>query len=219
MKVKDLVKSKLLQYLSSEISKEHLWKWAVDILHNMLNGDIFDIRYLEIWGIITGLAEVNDIDDLYCNKLVHQFIKILTGKEDASFTIAIQIPKKFVVNNLSQTKNILLKHSSKKQLSKSEVTELELITQKEMAAINTLNEILEVQITDSLKLGYEFYSDEGRIEFNLKSTVFISEDMSIALEDDLLEKIITLLECYNGKRCFYVHIGFYNGDVNISIQT
>lgn len=37
--------------------------------------------------------------------------------------------------------------------------------------------------------------------------------------DDLLEKIITLLECYDGKRCFYVYIGFYNGDVNISIQT
>lgn len=217
--MKDLVKSQLLKYLSGEISKEHLCKWAVDILHDMLKGDIFDIGYLEIWGIITGLAEMSDIDDLCCNKLAHQFVQILTGEECASFTIAIQIPQKFVVNNLLQTKNILLKYSGEKQLSKTEVAALEFITQKEMGAINTLNEILEMQIRDLLKLGYEFYSDEGRIEFNLKSTVFISEDMSMTLENDLLAKIIALLECYDGKRCFYVYAGFNNGVVNISIQT
>lgn len=40
MEVTNLVNNKLLQYLSNEISRENLYKWALDVLHNMLTGDI-----------------------------------------------------------------------------------------------------------------------------------------------------------------------------------
>ena len=78
--------------------------------------------------------------------------------------------------------------------------------------------MLELQITDLLKLGYDFCAEERRVDFNLKSTVFISEDISMSLEDVFLTKIITLLECYDGKKCFCVHTSFIDGVGNISIQ-
>lgn len=218
MEVKDLVRNKLTQYLAKDISKEDLYKWSIDILHKMLKGDIFDIRYLEIWGMITELTEINDIDDFYCDELIYRFSKILSGEKSASFAFAIQIPKKSVVNNLSQIKEILQKYSVEKQLLKSEILELKFATQKTIDTVNTLNEILELQIIDLLKLGYEFCVDESRVDFNLKKTVFISEDMSMSLEEDFLAKIITLLECYDGKKCFYVYTSFKDGVGNISIQ-
>lgn len=53
IEIKDLTKNKLTQYLSKKISKDELYKWSVEILHKMLKGEIFSIKYLEIWGIIT----------------------------------------------------------------------------------------------------------------------------------------------------------------------
>lgn len=68
MEVKYLLKTKLLQYLSNEISKEKLYKWAVDLLHKMLKGDIFDRSHLEIWGIVTQLTGFSDIDEKSISK-------------------------------------------------------------------------------------------------------------------------------------------------------
>lgn len=218
MEVKNLVKTKLSQYLSKEISRQNLYKWSLDLLHKMLKGDILDIKYLEIWGMITELTKINDVGDSYCDELVYRFNEILLGNKCASFAIAIQIPKKFVVNNLSQTKRILQKYSLEKQLLGIEVSELKFATQKTMGSINTLNEILELQIIDLLKLGYEFYADESRVDFNLKHTVFISEDTSMSLEHDFLEKIIALLECYEGKKYFCIYTNFDKGIGSISIQ-
>lgn len=218
MEVKDLVRNKIIQYLAKDISKEDLYRWSIDILHKMLKGDIFDIRYLEIWGMITELTEINDIDDLYCDELIHRFSKILSGDKSASFAFAIQIPKKFVVNRLPRVYEILQKYSAEEQLLKSEILELKVATEKTIDTVNTLNEILELQIINLLKLGYEFCVDEMRVYFNLKKTVFISEDMSMPLEKDLLTKIITLLECYDGKRCFYVYTSFNGGAGSVSIQ-
>lgn len=89
---------------------------------------------------------------------------------------------------------------------------------KRSSRFDTLNGLLKLQIIDLINLGYEFNDDENCVEFGLKSTVFISEDASMSLEDELLLKIIILLECYNGKRCFYVHVTYNNGIGSISIQ-
>lgn len=214
--MKDLVKLQLSRYLSNEISKETLYKWALDLLHEMLGGDIFKINYLEIWGIVTGLVEINDIDDFYCDEMIHRFFKILSGDENDSFTFAMKIPEKFVVNNLSSTKKILRKYSIDRHLSLNEVNNLKLIIGKKINTFNALNEFLEVQIIDMLKWGYELWNDKNTIEFEPKSTVFINEDVS--LEDSFLSKLITLLECYEGKKYFFVHIIFNNGVSNISVQ-
>lgn len=219
MDVKNTVKTKLLQYLSKEITKQDLYKWSLDLLHKILKGDVFYISYLEIWVIITELTEINDLSDSYCDDLVYRFSEILMGNKCASFAFAIQIPPKFVVNNLSQTKQILQKYYLKKQLSGIEVSELISATQKTINSINTLNEMLELQIINLLNLGYEFYADEGKVDFNLKKTIFVSEDMSMSLESDFLEKIFALLECYEGKKYFCVHTNFNKGTGSISIQT
>lgn len=218
MDVKNSIKTKLLQYLSRDITKQDLYKWSLDLLHKMLKGDIFSINYLEIWVIITELTEINDVSDSYCDELVYRFSKILSGNECASFAFAIQIPEKFVVDNLSQTKQILQKYSVKKQLSNIEVSELKSATQKTINSIYTLNEMLELQIIDLLNLGYEFYADEKKVDFNLKKTIFVSEAISMSLEHDFLEKIFALLECYEGRKYFCVHTNFNKGIGSISIQ-
>ncbi|MEI6101131.1 MAG: hypothetical protein WCP73_04760 [Eubacteriales bacterium] len=216
MEIKNVIKVKISQYLSNELSKEDIYNWALGEMYKMLQGGIFEIRNVEVWGIITGLVEIKDIDDIYCDELIHQFNRILMGNENSSFSFFIRIPEKFVMNNLSQIKSILLKYSAKEQLSRTDILTLKLITDKTFNTPSTLNEVLELQILDLLKLGYDFHTNEGIINFDLKHTVFISEDTSIEL--DYLTKIIALLECYEGKKGFSVHTTFNDGIGNISIQ-
>ena len=217
MYVKCLTKAKIKQYLSKDISKEELYKWSLEILHKILKGDIIDLRYLEMWGIITGIAEINDIDNSYCDEIVRRFDRILSGEEYAAFTFFIQIPEKCVVNNLPQIKRILMKYSVEKRLTKSDIVELNLVANKKINIPGTLNEVLEIQIVELLKLGFDFLTDENSVEFNIKHTIFVSEDMS--LEEEFLAKIITLLECYEGKKGFGIHITFDSGNGSISLLT
>lgn len=218
MQINNLIKNKLLQYLSNEISKEDLYRWALDVLHSMLRGDIFKIAYLMVWGIISELTTINDIDNVYCEELAHQFSRVLSGNESASFIFAFRIPERFVLKDLLRIKNILHKYLQKECLSKSEILELKIVANQKSDGFNTLNELLKVQIIDLINLGYEFHDDKGNVEFGLKSTVFIDENASSLLEKDLLEKIITLLECYNGEKSFYIHTTFSDGVGSISIQ-
>ena len=124
MELNVMIENKFLQYLCNEISKENLRKWAIDVLHSMLKGDIFKITYLEIWGMISELTAIDDMDDFYCDELVRRFNRILSGKENASFTFAFQIPKKFVINDLLQIEDIFNKYLKGKQLSETEISEL-----------------------------------------------------------------------------------------------
>ena len=121
MELNAMIENKFLQYLCNEISKENLRKWAIDVLHSMLKGDIFKITYLEIWGMISELTAIDDMDDFYCDELVRRFNRILSGKENASFTFAFQIPKKFVINDLLQIEDIFNKYLKGKQLSEAEI--------------------------------------------------------------------------------------------------
>ena len=139
MELNVMIENKFLQYLCNEISKENLRKWAIDVLHSMLKGDIFKITYLEIWGMISELTAIDDMDDFYCDELVRRFNRILSGKENASFTFAFQIPKKFVINDLLQIEDIFNKYLKGKQLSETEISELKRIVQKSQNEFNTLN--------------------------------------------------------------------------------
>lgn len=217
MEIKSLIKTKISQYLSKEISKEDVYSWALDVMYKMLEGGILEIGNIEAWGIITGITEINDIDDVYCDEVIHRFDRILSGNENGLFNFIIKIPEKFVINNLSQTKNILIRYSTEKQLSRSDILALESITSKNFNIPSTLNEILENQIIELLNLGYTFYPNEERICFDLKHTVFVDEYTFVEL--DYLKKIIRLLECYDGTKEFSVHITFNNGVGNVSLQT
>lgn len=215
--MKDLINAKLLQYLSDQISQKELYKWSVNMLHKMLKGDILQLDYLEVWGIITGLVEISDIGKKSCDELIQQFRNILLGNAQASFTFAIQIPHKFVMQDLIHLKSSLQKRLEQKELSQKELQELKLLVQKESVSVNTLMELLKSQIINLLKLGYCFRW-ENTIIFELKSTLFISNDTEMSLEKELLSKIIALLECYNGEKCFFINVRFEGGVGNVSIQ-
>ena len=159
MEVKKLIETKLLQYLSGDISKEALYKWSIEILHKMLKGSIFEVKYLAVWGMITKLVEVseNDVDDLYCDELARSIIKILSGDENAIYSFAMQIPQKYVVNNLPDLGILINKYYLQKHLSADESRRLKKLITKRTNTCDTLNDVLEAQIIDILKLGYRFY--------------------------------------------------------------
>lgn len=219
MEVKKSIEIVLLQFLSGEISKEALYSWAINILHKMLKGDIFEIKYLEIWGIITKLAEVSesDIDDYYCTESVHNILNVLSGEECDVFSFIMQIPQKYAVDNLSGLDKLINKYYSDKQLSVEEIQNLKLLSQKKIGTCSTLNSLLESQIIEILKLGYTFF-DENNLEFDLKSTIFMSEDAVKNFEERVIIKVIDLYKCYKGEKSFFVSILYNNGIGNISIQ-
>lgn len=216
--MKNTIKLQLSRYVSKELSREMLYKWAIDLLHEMLKGNIFKINYLEIYGIVTGLVEIDDMDNIDCDEMVNRFLRVLSGEENASFTFAMKIPEKYIVNNLSEVGKILAKYSVGEHLSSDEVKDLKLIMNKKSYKVQTLNELLEVQIIDTLHWGYGLCNDDSSNLFEPKSTVFVNEDEEVTLEKEFLSTLAALLECYEGKRGFFVHIRFDNGVGNISVQ-
>lgn len=218
MEVKKSIEIALLQFLSGQISKEALYRWAVNILHKMLKGDIFEIKYLEIWGIITKLTEVSesDIDDHYCTEFVHKILKVLSGEESDVFSFVMQIPQKYVVDNLSGLDKLINKYYLDKHLSEDEIQNLKLLLQKKTCTYSTLNSFIEFQIIEILKLGYIFF-DDNNLKFDLKSTIFMSEDAAKNFEERVILKVIDLYKCYKGEKSFFVTILYNNGIGNISI--
>lgn len=210
--MKDTINVKLSQYLVNEITQEQLNKWAIDMLHQMLKGDVFQLSILEVWGIITELAGAGDLEKELCDNLVQQFSDILSGKIQAAFSVAVQIPNRLVMKDLVHVKDILQKYMQKKTLSKIEIQKLKLVVKEKVCPVNTLSQMLKEQIIGLLKLGYDFDLEDSDMIFDLKSTLFIHYDIERALESELLSKIIQLLDCYNGEKCFFVNIRYEKGE-------
>lgn len=217
MDTKNMVIQKLAQYLLKKIPREELYKYVVDMIHKMLQGDIFYLKNIEIWGILTKIAEIADTDAFYCDNIVKQCYDVLTGRQNDTFVFAMHIPDKYAGDRFSGLKEILKKYNEEKILSIEEIKTLNAIIQKQVDVITTINEFLEVQITDILKLGYMFCDDESDKFFYLKCSVFISDKEAEMLEERLLGKIISLLECYSGKKAFIVNIVYSEGKGNVSI--
>jgi hypothetical protein len=215
MDVKKLIKERLKQYKDGEIGREKLYEFAIEMLHGILKDTAMYVKYLEVWGIITRLTEIKDLSIEQCDEQVHKFYRILSGSEEESFAYLMQIPKKLVENRLLHTREILQKYLTKRQLTEDDIAELEKITKKRFA-INTLNDLLAMEIVDLLNGGYEFYENE--IAFNLKSSLFVNDDVLVSLEEKLLNKLILLLQCYNGDECFFVHVFFVNGIGHVSVN-
>ena len=220
MGIKESIQYQLSQYLSKSILKEELYHWAVDKLYEADETPL-KIDYLEIREILVDFAGIDDADDSYCDELADRDIKILSGEECGAFAFMMRIPESSAGNELLQIKDILQKYLVKKQMSKSEMLVLEEFVQKESHTFDTVKDMMESQIIDLLKLGYEFYVEEENIVFEVKSILFPCENMdepSWVLEDSLLKRVIALIECYEGKRYFFVHVSFRDGIGNISLQ-
>ena len=215
---KNLINRKLCQFLSHEISQKTLFEWSVSFLHKMIGDDDLDIERMEVWGIITKLTEIGDMDVRFCKELVCRLQRILSGSECASFTFAMKIPPKYVRSKLLRVKEIFAKYVDEKNLRKEDVQELRLIISTKKDEIITVNDFLENHILSLLELGYDLLDDEDSIAYGLKSTLYISEGME-DLEGNLLTEVMALIRCYEGKAEFFVHVNYRNGRGNISIHT
>lgn len=211
-----MVIDKLAQYLSNEIKREELYKYVIDILHKMLKGDIFYLKNIEIWGILTEIAEIDDADDHYCYCITEKCYKILTGLESNTFIFAMCIPPNYRGDRFAGLKEILLEYAVKRNFSSKAFRKLNAIMKNQTKVIDTVNDFLEAQIIDLLKLGYMFCEDSNK-NFSLKSSIFVSDEEAEMLEESVLNKIIMLLECYSGKKNFFVQVVYKEGSSNISV--
>lgn len=211
-----MVIDKLVQYLSNEIKKEVLYKCIIDLLHEMLRGDIFYLKNIEIWGILTEITEIDDANDHYCYCIAKKCYEILTGLKNNTFIFAMSIPPKYTGDRFAGLKEILLEYAVDRKFSSEAFRKLNAIMNNQTIAIDTLNDFLEAQIIDLLKLGYMFCGDSNK-SFALKSSIFVSDEEAEMLEESVLNKIIMLLECYSGKKNFFVQVVYKEGSSNISV--
>ena len=126
-------------------------------------------------------------------------------------------PKEHTGDSFPEIEEMLVEYKKGKDFSTDAMLKLKAIMERKVDIITTLNDMIESQILDLLKLGYTFYDEEGNNEFLIKSTVFISDEKAMLSEEKLLDKIFTLLECYRGKRSFFVQIIYREGRGNVSI--
>lgn len=217
MDYKCMIIHKLTQYLSREIQREELCEYATDMIHKMLRGDIFILKNLEIWGILTEISGIDDADDFYCDDTVKHCYEVLKGIKNTTFTFAMHIPKEYTGDSFPEIEEMLVEYKKGKDFSTDAMLKLKAIMERKVDIVTTLNDMIESQIIDLLKLGYTFYDEEGNNAFLIKSTVFISDEKAMLSEEKLLDKIFTLLECYRGKRSFFVQIIYREGRGNVSI--
>lgn len=214
--MRQMVIDKLSQYLSNEITKEELYKYVIDILHEMLKGDVLYLRNIEIWGILTEIAEIEDADDHYCHCITKKCHEILTGLKDGTFIFAMCIPPKYTRDRFAGLKEILSEYAVERKFSSEAVRKLNAVMKNQTKVIDTVNDLLEAQIIDLLKLGYTFCEDSNK-SFTLKSSVFVSDEEAEMLEESVLNKIIMLLECYSGRKNFFVQTVYKEGSSSISV--
>ena len=216
MDIKKTVIDKLAQYLSNEIKREELYNYVIDLLHEMLTGDIFYLKNIEIWGILTEMAEIDDTDDHYCHCIAKKCYEILAGLKNSTFIFAMCIPQKYTGDRFAGLKEILLEYAVDRKFSSEAVRKLNVVMKNQTKVIDTVNDFLEAQIIDLLKLGYMFCGDSNK-SFALKSSIFVSDEEAEMLEESVLNKIIMLLECYSGKKSFFVQVVYKEGSSNISV--
>ena len=212
--MKRLLDSYIEQYLLNEISKEELYNQCVKLLHKILNGSLMDLKNLVLWGILVELMEIEDLDGESCKELLNRLSAILKGNMCGSFMFVMRIPEKFIENNLQSLECSITKYLNGERLMNSEIMSLHDIYDKKMETPQTINNILEREILELVKLGYEF--DEQYFKFDIKHKLFVNT--MLWTEKDFLNKICTLIECYNGKREFFVQVIFDKGDGTVSVS-
>lgn len=211
--MRSLVNGYIKQYFLNEISKHELYKQCVKSLHEMLRGNIVAIQNIILWGILVALVEIEDLDEKSGKELVCRLNAILQGEICGSFLFAMQIPERFTDHHLQPLERVLMKYSKGDKLTSSEIISLHDILDKTIVKPETVNNMLERQVLEFVKLGYEF--DENCIRFDIKHKLFTNA--MLCTEKEFLNKICSLIDCYNGKREFFVQIMFAKGVGSVSI--
>lgn len=213
--MREKIKEIVLLYLSNKVTRQELCEWAVSALHKILI-DIIRLDYLKMLPIVEELSEMEDMNDAECESLARRIYSILSGRENASYTFAMKIPDEFITDNLFEFGNILEKYLKQRNLVHDELEIIRKESKKRIDYVNTIGDLLELQIIGLLNLGYNLENEDVGMNFELKSTVCISEDMEDNLEEDVLDKVISLVECYNGKKSVYVQVWFHIDTEDIS---
>lgn len=229
----EIVNKKIKQYFDKEVTKNELIEWAQNSFHELLlSGEILEIEKLVVFRFLTRLADSScscepfDDNNTICERTINEIWDILNGKINKVYSFHMKIPLKYIKNNVSKVfkiYEILLKYKEQRTLPKSKLVELEFFYDNTTFNIaNRVDELLEVQMSNLLHLGYIVDYDDSNnpseLVFRSRSSVFMhTTDLNAMNEDEYLSRIFQYLSCCMGDSYFCVRIEFEGGLYNVSL--
>jgi hypothetical protein len=206
---------KITKYLSNEFSKEDFSKWAYETMYKLLKGDILKIENIALWKFVTLLTRVDDSCQPCSENDIREILRIINGYENAFYLFHMKIPKEFQNLMMVRIYDLLIKHSNSEEINSLEINEIKSFIYSSLLEASTIIDLFKIQISKLLSSSYSFYEENNSITFDLDSIVFIKENEIV--ESEYLLKILHLLECAIGNKCFSICVNYLHGLPNVSI--
>lgn len=213
----DEVLKDLIDFSKGEITKENLIKNSKKKLYEFIDYGVIQSEQVIMYSILCELVGIGDLNIQETFNTIKNYIDILIGRKNASFKFMMMIDKKFVTYDLCAVENVFCRYYSKKKLQKNDIERIVSFIRKKPQSFNTVKDILKFKIIEIIDLVY--WLDNGEIEFDIKSTLFMTEAVADSLEERIKNKIFDLFDCYNGRKEFVVHVVFDKGMHNIYITS
>lgn len=225
------LKNKIDSYFSGAISKEDLGKWAAEGYYDLITGGYAKMCSLEVYPLIKAISrvhvEANEITDEYPTTLaeIRGIHSVLSGEKDYVFQVKAALPDCLYAK--------FLKQGDVRDVDWKRFLDLyNMVTKSDFYAKENKTAVQQI-LQDISKCEYEKHTLHGELKEKIRR---ISE--SILIENfkeetminglglyvqkgcelpDLWGNLINYLECYLGKRNFYVSVCYKNGSANTSI--
>jgi len=210
-----IIKTKVRNYISGEISKKELSVWAYKAKKFLLTYDnVYNLNNAPLQEIIITLTQVDG-----CDPCMHEDIiriqKILDGKEDAYYVFHIMIATEFQENAVQEIRGHFKKYKERGHLSTTQIEEIILFLNKERQQVSSIIDLLNFQIAALLSTGYFFRPDDEELLFGFHSTIYVQKHEEH--EDKYLDKLLHLLDCACGLEPICVLINYQKGVPNIAL--
>lgn len=225
------LKKKIDNYFTGMLSKEDLGRWSSLEYYDLIKGGYDDKCKLAVYPLIKAVSRFhmkeNEIADEYPTTLaeIEEIQSILSGKMDFVFQIKVALPdclyaeflKRGYINAIDKRLffdlyNILTSSDYNAEENSDTVQQILQNILKLKCENNTIHRELKEKI---IKISEGILSEKFERKTGANSLgLYVQRQCKTP---NLIEKLIEYLECYLGKRNFYVLVSFKNGNVDTTI--
>lgn len=210
-----IVKSKVNNYLSGDISKKELSVWAYKAKHTLLTYEnVYELSNAPLQEIIIPLTQVDGLDPCKHEDIV-RILNILDGREDVFYTYHLMIKSEFQEEAIQRVREHFKKYKERSHLSTTEIEEIRVFVEKERQNPRSIIDLLSFQIAALLSTGYFFRPVDEELLFGFHSAVYVQQEDE--REDRYLDKLLHLLDCACGFEPVCVFINYHKGVPDISL--
>jgi hypothetical protein len=203
----------LQDYKQNKITQNELVKWAKSLLETSLKkGGFLEINRFVIYPFISALS-IDDPWESIHKDGIHDFLQILEGNKNMKYACYLKIPVEFQKYPISGILHVLNNYKETEKMSDGDFEILEeLINVKDKIIVTNFADFIFCDMVDLLcELPIDSYS-----ESNYNSLYLGSTDIKA---NDVVGKLVKLLECYNGEKEFRVNLVYQSGVRIINIIT